>query len=163
MLSGLATAVQQREVRIDEEYEAVAPAIHDDVASVRARLSSLEDLVDRHPLSRGAFRAEREVHDLRLDLTRLEFEESSRLRKIEAELASMRSEAESHLYLGLQSAEAANLEAAREHLRASLAVAQPGWEKRAEVERDLRAIEKELEERSRHAGEGAGTAQERPR
>jgi hypothetical protein len=143
-VSALATGVQQREAKIREEYVSLAEAVPGSILSLRARAKALENLSERYPLSHGGFRAERELHDLRLELTRLEELEEHQKRQVEDAKAQALSEAEAHVVKALARAEAGDLVMARTHFAKALEVDLPDWERRAEVERDLMAVEAEL-------------------
>lgn len=129
-----------RERRLHAEYQTLPPAVNGDLASIKARLSSVESFIARHPIWHRSLDVVRERADLRVQVEDIEkarrqaiaaAAERDRLRREEAELARQR---------GRRSAELGDFVGAIAEFERALELAEKDWEPRARVERDLQAI-----------------------
>jgi tetratricopeptide (TPR) repeat protein len=137
---GTVAGVVIREQSIRRQY-AELPAAGGDVASVRRRLQAIDELVEKNVMWAGMFDASDERARLRADIERLEAERVQNERKQAEERIRILSLAESERVQARAYAERYQFEQALIHLQAAIAAAPQDWEHRAEVQRDIEAIE----------------------
>jgi tetratricopeptide (TPR) repeat protein len=129
-----------REIHVRREYQALPGALPEDLTSMRARLGSVEEFVERYPIWHGSLEVLRERSQLRVDVTQLE--EAIRVAEEKREAARLRREelAEAARERGRMLAGSGDFAAAIAEFEQSLELAAPDWPHRARVERDVEAI-----------------------
>jgi hypothetical protein len=144
-LSTLITFVVLYQENVNAKWLELPSATSGDEASTSARLSAIDDLMDRYPLWLGSPDALRERTRLSNELvqlrTKIVIEDTAResaREELELEASAARDRA-------AQEVRAGELEAAIESLRHALEVAPENWEPEAQVRHDIEAIEEQLE------------------
>jgi tetratricopeptide (TPR) repeat protein len=134
------TGLVAREFHIDALYRAIPPA-SGDLASLRARLDDIDQLMTSNRVWVGLIPALREESRLREDIRMLELQ-ASRVSH-EAELAKKhKSElSEAARSRGMMLAEQGKFEEALADLQQALALNEPDWDQRKKVEADVKAIQ----------------------
>lgn len=134
------------EMRVSGAFGELPAAAEGNLPQMRARLAGLEGFMEKHPVWHGSLQALAERSHLRVEIERLDAEQTiardNRLaeeaRKLEvANLARQR---------GLLHAHAGDYASALRELENALSLAAPDWPERARVERDVAAIRIHLQE-----------------
>jgi len=138
---GAASGVVLREVDIDARFERIPQASSGDLPAMQARLNALDELVAQSPLWMGLFRASRERAGLRERVEKLRAETAERETKEAQARALAATLAESQYSLARIAAENYHFGEMRQHLEAALSYAPRDWAERAQIQRELAALE----------------------
>lgn len=143
------TGVVWREIDIDARFERIPPATSGDLGAMQARLSALDQLVDESPLWMGLFRASRERATLREQVERLRAEQAERDAKQAQARALATTLADSQYALARLAAQSYEFDEMRVRLEAALSYAPSDWPERAQIVRELAALDEREQRRSR--------------
>ncbi|MEW6071908.1 MAG: hypothetical protein AB1726_04830 [Planctomycetota bacterium] len=146
LASTLLTLGVLREVRVRQAFAALPAVDGNDLDGMRIRLAALEEFLRRHPVWHGSLGVLAERSTLRVGIEsrsqelayQAEMEREAAARRLEAiRLARQR---------GRQLASAGDYAAALRELEGALRLADPAWSEREQVERDVEALRRYLEE-----------------
>lgn len=140
LVAGICTYFGLREYRIFEEFRALPPASPAE-ASVRARLSALDNLIDEHRYFSTLVLVRREIKTLEEDLAQRAEARAEQEREIEAAAAERIKRAEAARLRGLMRIERGEYDTALEDFRQSLELSDENWPARGRVLADVAALE----------------------
>ena len=140
LVCGFAFVIRQRELSIGEQYHAI-PGATGEIASLRARLGSIDELLAANYVWIGMAPALREQNRLRRQISVAEAKaaEAEHLAKIAR--AQKSEEAKAALSRGMLLAQQGHFEEALVDLRKSLELTDETWTERKQVESNVAAIE----------------------
>jgi len=146
LVSGVATTVLLREVRIWSRWKTVPEASREDIPAMRARLAGIDALIhsERAWLMMPKALLERDVlrHDIELrERTILPVETDTAVSVEETQKGKSYAEAESARTSGLRNAEKGHVTEALVDLRHALEIAPPDWLHRQRVQADIAALD----------------------
>lgn len=144
-LIALIAVVAVREYRIYRAYSVIPVAAADDVQALRARLSEVESLVDRHKFWVGVFSAMDEQSELQLKIEALDARVAEKRREELREKEQRQASAGAARTRGLVAVERGAMEEALAEFNTALSLAEPDWEHRERIQADVAAIESWLQ------------------
>jgi hypothetical protein len=115
---------------------------------MQARLGALDEIVDQSPLWMGLFRVSRERSALREKVEHLRAERAEEQARLQQARALATTLAESQYSLARLAAQQYRFDQMRQHLDAALSYAPSDWKERAQIERELAALNERDSERS---------------
>jgi len=136
-----AAAVWQREQRITQEFGEIVAAREGDLPSLKARLASIDRVLDDEHGWIGMLPAIKEKARLEHELELLDEQAQKAQREIDLARAQREEEAEDARTRGLSFAERGQFDEALADFRHALELSTPTWEHRARVQADVDAIE----------------------
>ena len=136
-----AGAIWQREQRITQEFGEIPQAREGDLPSLKARLASIDRLLDDEHGWIGMVSAVKEKSRLEREVEQLDDQAQKAQREIDLARAQREEEAEDARTRGLAFAERGQFEEALTDFRHALELSTPAWEHRARVQADVDAIE----------------------
>jgi tetratricopeptide (TPR) repeat protein len=129
-----------REVKVRQGFAELPPAKSGDVASLRERLSALEDFIAAQPVWHGALTALKERSEVRVELDRLNTEEMARRERQAQERRKNDQLADAACARARGAADAGDFEAALREFQAALELASGEWAYRERTLRDVDAV-----------------------
>jgi len=136
-----AAAVWQREQRITQEFGEIVAAREGDLPSLKARLASIDRVLDDEHGWIGMLPAIKEKARLEHEVELLDEQAQKAQREVDLERAQREEEAEDARTRGLSFAERGQFDEALADFRHALELSTPTWEHRARVQADVDAIE----------------------
>ncbi len=150
------SGVVWREIDIDARFDRIPQAADGDLRAMQARLGALDEIVEQSPLWMGLFRASRERSSLREKVERLRAERAEEQARLQQARALATTLADSQYSLARLAAQQYRFDQMRRHLEAALSYAPDDWRERAQVEREIAALNE------RDAGRAAAPKGDRP-
>ncbi len=146
VVSASLSALFAREVEIRERYAALPAVESGELGELDARLAGLDTLIADGRVWFGMFRAFDERSELRLRRERVAARVAEERRRRQEAAEEREARADALRLRAIDAVAVADYRVALEHFRAALVLGGPSWEHQARVERDVRAVERALEE-----------------
>ena len=146
LFSACMTALFSRERDVRSEYAELPAAVEADVQTLRERRAAIEEFIDGKVLWSGLLGARAEVSDLGDQIEELELAEERRSREAELERERLGVLAEDARLRAIMNFEAGSYEKALLDFRRAYSLASADWPHRAQVEREIEALQAWKEE-----------------
>jgi len=145
LVSLSATFLVLREKRLREDFHSMAPVVSGNLQSMRKRLATIEAFLDANPIWHGSLFVISERSALRIDIDRLEREETLMVEAAEFQIIDQIESANLLHARARSKVEIGEFKAALEALESAREIAPEDWEGLAKIETDIQAISQYLE------------------